>query len=86
MMRNEATYPLAVFLPILAPPPACRDLLTAAYFQADTLLQTQNQGSSMLVVDCDVPEEVSHGLAIMDSPNCLRKNQADVHGLYLGAL
>lgn len=44
------------------------------------------QGSSKLVIHCDVPEEVSHGLAIMDSPNCLRKNQADIHSLYLGTL
>lgn len=65
----------------------CRDFLTTAHFQADTLMwRVQGQGSSKLVIHCDVPEEVSHGLAIVDSPNCLRKNQADVHSLYLGTL
>lgn len=39
-----------------------------------------------LVVHCDVPEEVRHGLPVVDSPDCFRKNQTDVHSLYLGTL
>lgn len=57
--------------------------------QADTLLcvlSSTGQGSSELVIHRDVPEKVRHGLAIVDSSNCLRKNQADVHSLYLGTL
>lgn len=66
-----------------------RDSLTAAHLQADTplcLSASAGQGSSELVIHCDVPEEVSHRLSIVDSPNRLRKNQADVHSLYLGTL
>lgn len=39
-----------------------------------------------LVVHRDVPEEVRHGLPVVDSPDCFRKNQTDVHSLYLGTL
>lgn len=66
-----------------------RDSLTAAHLQADTPLcpsASAGQGGSELVIHCDVPEEVSHGFTIVDSPNRLRKNQADVHSLYLGTL
>lgn len=65
------------------------DSLTAAHLQADTLLcmsSSAGQGSSELVIHRDVPEKVRHGLAVMDSSNRLRKNQADVHSLYLGTL
>lgn len=66
-----------------------RDSLMAAHLQADLLLcisSSAGQGNSKLVIHRDVPEEVRHGLAIVDPPNCLGKNQADVHRLYLGTL
>lgn len=50
------------------------------------VLSSAGRGSSELVIHRDVPEKVRHGLAVVDSSNCLRKNQADVHSLYLGTL
>lgn len=39
-----------------------------------------------LVIHSDVSEKVRHGLSVVDSPNRFRKNQTDIHGLYLGTL
>jgi hypothetical protein len=49
-------------------------------------LEFQGQGNHELVIHRDVSEKVSHGLSIVDSPNCFRKNQTDIHSLYLGTL
>lgn len=49
-------------------------------------LDLQGQANQELVIHGDVSEKVSHGLAVVDSPNCFRKNQADIHSLYLGTL
>lgn len=39
-----------------------------------------------LVIHSDVSEKVGHGLSVVDSPNGFRKNQTDIHSLYLGTL
>lgn len=39
-----------------------------------------------LVINCDVAKEIGHGFAVVDSSDGFRKNQTDIHSLYLGAL
>lgn len=41
---------------------------------------------SGLVINSDVAKEIGHGLAVVDSSDGFRKNQTDIHSLYLGAL
>lgn len=46
----------------------------------------QAQATVELVVHGDVPEEVRHGLPVVDPADGLGEDQADVHRLDLGAL
>lgn len=51
-----------------------------------SLVESRTGAGSALVIDSDVAEEISHGLAVVDSPDGFREDQTDIHSLYLGAL
>lgn len=50
------------------------------------LVESRTGAGSGLVIDSDVTEEISHGLAVVDSPDGFREDQTDIYSLYLGAL
>lgn len=44
-------------------------------------LAWQRGSGTSSVIHCDVPEEIRHGLSVVDPPNRFRQNQADVDRL-----
>lgn len=49
-------------------------------------VEARTGAGAALVINSDVAEQIGHGLAVVDPPDGLRENQADIHSLYLGAL